>query len=193
MNACSAAFEASLSAAIAAAASEDVASDARRQAVRQMLRHGKYKPSGRGKPASEYLWQAAREGDFPRVQPLVDVCNLASLRSGLPISLIDLTRAGAVDFVIRRGAEKESYVFNAGGQTIDLTDLLLLARASDNAPLANAVKDSLATKLTPESNMLLGVVYAPASAANEAEAAAKEMSEWFARDFAAEAAVARMA
>jgi hypothetical protein len=106
--------------------------------------------------------------------------------------LIDLNRAASLEFVIRRGVEKESYVFNAGGQSIDLTDLLLLARAGDNAPLANAVKDSLATKLTPESNALLGVVYAPASAANEAEAAAKEMSEWLARDFSAEVAVARL-
>ncbi len=39
--------------------------DAVRSAVRDLLRHGGYKPTGRGKPASEYLIRAA-EGDRSR-------------------------------------------------------------------------------------------------------------------------------
>ena len=35
-----------------------------RSAVRDMLRHGGYKPTGRGKPASEYLVRAANEDRF---------------------------------------------------------------------------------------------------------------------------------
>ena len=62
--------------------------------VRAMLRRGGFKPSGRNKPASEYLAQAAREGRFPRINNLVDVINLLSLESGLPISLLDLAAIG---------------------------------------------------------------------------------------------------
>src|SRR5262249_49155820 len=109
-----------------------------RAQVRDLLRHGKYKPTGRGKPASEYLRQAAREGRFPRIDALVDVNNLVSLESGLPISVLDVERAGARSFVLRHGRPGESYVFNSAGHTIDLQDLLLVASAE--RPLANAVK-----------------------------------------------------
>ena len=96
--------------------------------------------------------------------PLVDVCNLVSLRTLLPISLVDLSFAATNRFCVRRGRAGESYVFNAGGQAIALEDLLLLARLPGDTPCANAVKDSLATKLTPESRDVLAVVYAPLSA-----------------------------
>ena len=64
-----------------------------RAAVRDLLRRGGYKPTGRGKPASEYLAQAAAKGEFPRISNAVDALNLVSLDTGLPISLVDLDRA----------------------------------------------------------------------------------------------------
>lgn len=178
------AFEAALAEVIAAAPPREA--DPMKAAVRTLLRHGKYKPTGRGKPASEYLWQSAVAGEFPRVFPLVDVCNLVSLRTLLPISLVDLTRADTLSFCVRRGRAGESYVFNAGGQEIALEDLLLLARLPSDTPCANAVKDSLATKLTATSQDVLAVVYAPADQAALAQRAATEMGDWFTRDFGAE-------
>src|SRR5690606_14984603 len=56
----------------------DATREARRLAARDMLRHGRYKPTGRGKPASEYLLRALAEGDFPRIHAVVDVNNLVS-------------------------------------------------------------------------------------------------------------------
>src|SRR5579884_2517050 len=44
-----------------------------KEAVRNLLKRGGFKPSGRNKPASEYLAQAAREGRFPTINNLVDV------------------------------------------------------------------------------------------------------------------------
>ncbi len=46
----------SLDAAAPLATSDDV-----RSAVRDLIRHGGFKPTGRSKPASEYLLKAARE------------------------------------------------------------------------------------------------------------------------------------
>src|SRR5580658_9891691 len=60
--------------------------DSVRQAVRQLLRHGGFKPTGRSKPASEYLLKAVREGLLSSINLAVDACNAASLHSGLPIS-----------------------------------------------------------------------------------------------------------
>ena len=76
-----------------------------RGAVRNMLRVGAYKPTGRGKPASEYLLSAAKEEPerFPRINNLVDINNLVSLESLLPISVIDLARAGSYHFLARHG------------------------------------------------------------------------------------------
>jgi DNA/RNA-binding domain of Phe-tRNA-synthetase-like protein len=168
-----------LEAALAAAEAEAVArvdTEPVTRAVRELLRHGRYRPTGRGKPASEYLLGAAREGRFPRINNLVDVCNLVSLASLLPISLVDLDRADVTGFAVRRGRAGEAYVFNGAGQTIELEDLLLVARLPDDAPTANPVKDSLATKLDERATAVLAVLYAPAALSTVLERATEAMA-----------------
>lgn len=140
----------------AAAAPED---EATRQAVRGMLRFGSYKPTGRGKPASEYLLGAARDGSFPRVSALVDLNNLGSLEALLPASILDLARAGTRRFLLRRGRPGESYVFNHTGQTIELRDLLLAATLPGDEPCVNAVKDAMRTKVQADTREVLVIVY----------------------------------
>lgn len=114
-----------------------------RTAVRKLLRHGGYKPSGRGKPASEYLLAAATEGTLGSINLAVDLCNVVSLHSGLPISVVDLGRAKEP---LRIGLPPDgaTYVFNPSGQEIAVTGLLCLHDA--DGPCANAVKDSMRTK-----------------------------------------------
>lgn len=146
-----------------------------RQAVRDLLRFGKYKPTGRGKPSSEYLAAQAREGTFPRVSVLVDANNLASLESGLPMSILDLDRANTSEFLARRGREGESYVFNSTGQTIELRDLLLVATFPDDAACVNPVKDAMRTKVHEETRRVLVVVYAPKVLQARAEGALLRM------------------
>jgi DNA/RNA-binding domain of Phe-tRNA-synthetase-like protein len=119
------------------------ADDAVRTAIRALLRHGGYKPSGRGKPASEYLSRAAEHASLPSINLAVDACNVVSLHSGLPMSVIDLDRA-APPLRIAIAPEGARYVFNASGQEIDLTGLLCLHDAM--GPCANAVKDAQRTK-----------------------------------------------
>jgi len=147
----------------ARARGEGLISPARKAAVRGMLRYGSYKPAGRAKPSSEYLLQAALEGDFPAVNYFVDAVNVVSLVTGYPISIIDLDKSGS-DLVLRRGRAGETYVFNAGGQAIDLTDLLCVCRAAPGGfvPTANPVRDSMATKLFPGAPRAAAFIYAPA-------------------------------
>ncbi|HET6451154.1 MAG TPA: hypothetical protein VFI08_07565, partial [Spirochaetia bacterium] len=76
------------------AAGESLVPAERKAAVRDMLRHGAYKPSGRSKPASEYLLGAAVSGSFPLVNPPVDVNNAVSLQWGYPASIFDADRSG---------------------------------------------------------------------------------------------------
>jgi DNA/RNA-binding domain of Phe-tRNA-synthetase-like protein len=149
-----------------------------KEGVRAMLRRGGFKPSGRNKPASEYLAQAAREGRFPRINNLVDINNLLSLESGLPISLLDLDAVGP-NPELRYGAEGERYVFNSAGQEIELKGLVCVCRAEGgtSTPLGNAIKDSMAGKLKETTRDVIGVVYATR------EAASVEQVEGLVREF----------
>ncbi|MCA9682431.1 MAG: hypothetical protein KC457_09565 [Myxococcales bacterium] len=131
------------------------ADDAVRQAVRALLRHGGFKPSGRSKPASEFLLRAAGEGSLDSINLAVDLCNVASLHSGLPISVVDLDRVTAP---LRAAVvEQGSYVFNASGQEIKLDGLLCLHDAA--GPCANPVKDSQRSKTQDDTRRTLCLVW----------------------------------
>ena len=127
-----------------------------REAVRVLLRHGGFKPTGRSKPASEYLLKAVRDNLLSSINVAVDACNIVSLHSGLPISVVDLdrTREPLRVGVASAGA---SYVFNASGQTIDLEGLLCLFDA--DGPCGNAVKDAQRTKTTAETRRTLSLIW----------------------------------
>ena len=127
-----------------------------RAAVRDLLRHGGYKPTGRGKPASEYLVRAAAEDALGSINLAVDACNAVSLHSGLPVSVVDLARADP-PFRIAVAPAGAAYVFNASGQEIGLGGLLCLWDAA--GPCANAVKDAQRTKTGPATTATLSVVW----------------------------------
>jgi DNA/RNA-binding domain of Phe-tRNA-synthetase-like protein len=127
-----------------------------REAVRQLLRQGGFKPTGRSKPASEYLLKAVAEGRLASINLAVDACNTASLHSGLPISVVDLDRARP-PFRVGLAPAGASYVFNPSGQTIDLGGLLCLFDAE--GPCGTAVKDAQRTKTGAETRRTLSLVW----------------------------------
>lgn len=130
--------------------------DAVRAAVRDVLRAFGYKPTGRGKPASEYLVRAVGEGALAAINLAVDAGNAVSLHSGLPISVVDLERTRAP---LRLAVAKpgDAYVFNAAGQTIDVAGLPCLVDA--DGPCANAVKDAQRTKTSADTRVTLSIVW----------------------------------
>jgi DNA/RNA-binding domain of Phe-tRNA-synthetase-like protein len=124
--------------------------------IRDLLRHGGYKPTGRGKPASEYLVRAAEEGGLRTINLAVDACNAVSLHSGLPISVVDTDKL-APPLRIGLGGAGERYVFNASGQEIDVAGLLCLF--DREGPCANAVKDAQRTKTSDATRSTLTVIW----------------------------------
>ena len=148
-----------------------------RGAARDLLRNGGYKPTGRGKPASEYLVRAADEGALSSINAAVDACNAVSLASGVPISVVDVDRA-SLPFRVRI-VKAASYVFNAAGQEIRLDGLLCLHDAK--GPCANAVKDCQRTKTNSETTRTLSVLWGPRSHAAEVESALAWYRELLAR------------
>jgi DNA/RNA-binding domain of Phe-tRNA-synthetase-like protein len=171
--------------------------DARRAAVRQLLRHGGFKPSGRNKPAQEYLLRAAtQEGRLPAISNVVDVINAVSLSSGLPISLLSLDRVGA-NILIRYGRPEERFVFNQAGQQLDVRGLLCLCAVEreSSRPVGSPVKDSMAGKVDQQDRNLLACIYAPASAVSAAdlEGYCQQLSDGFTLWCGAESCRVRLA
>src|SRR5439155_15374055 len=107
----------------------------------------------------------------------VDACNVVSLHSGLPVSVVDLDKARA-PFRVGLAPAGASYVFNASGQAIDLGGLLCLFDA--DGPSANAVKDAQRTKTGPETRRTLSVLWGTVALpgrASQAEAWYRELLE----------------
>jgi DNA/RNA-binding domain of Phe-tRNA-synthetase-like protein len=145
-------------------ASDDVV----REAVRKLLRQGGFKPTGRSKPASEYLLKAVQDRQLGSINLAVDACNVVSLHSGLPISVVDLDRA-RLPFRVGLAPAGSSYVFNASGQTIDLGGLLCLFDAG--GPCANAVKDAQRTKTAADTRSTLSLIWGTGSLPGRTEQA----------------------
>lgn len=157
--------------------------EVRRKALRELLRHGGYKPSGRNKPAQEYLLRTAEQaGSLPEIFAAVDLLNGVSVEFGLPISLVSLTRLGTI-LHLRYGRPGEQFVFNQGGQELDVEGLLCLCAgdASRSQPVGSPVKDSMAGKLTTEDTHVLACIYAARSAisADVVQAAADKLAAGF--------------
>jgi len=134
--------------------SEDV-----KLAVRDLLRVGGFKPSGRSKPACEYLIKALEKGWLSpdnSINPAVDICNAVSLHSGLPISVVDTERTvGALHIDICPMGT--NYVFNPSGQLIDIGGLLSLF--DQEGPCAGPVKDSQRTKTHDGTRQTLTIIW----------------------------------
>jgi DNA/RNA-binding domain of Phe-tRNA-synthetase-like protein len=130
--------------------------EAVRTKVRDLLRAGGFKPAGRSKPASEYLVGAMAEGRFPRINAAVDACNIVSLHSGLPISLVDVDKLeGALRIAVAPAGT--TYVFNPSGQVIDASGLVCLWDAV--GPTGTPVKDAQRTKTHDGTRAALSIVW----------------------------------
>ena len=145
-----------------------------RKAVRSLLRHGGYRPAGRGKPSSEWLQKAAAEGKLTSIFPLVDLGNSASRISGLPLSVVDLDRVEG-ELSIGLGESGQKYVFNASGQEIDIAGLVCLGDSL--GPCANAVKDSQRTKTDPQTRRCLIQIWGTLEATEVTRGLLKQVSE----------------
>lgn len=140
--------------------------------IRDMLRSHGYKPSGRGKPASEYLAGAAAKSVIPSINVAVDTCNVVSLHSGAPISVIDIDR-GTEPWSIDVASEGSSYIFNASGQEIQLDGIPCLIDAG--GPCANAVRDSERTKTRSDTRRTLTIIWSSV----DLPYLATEVKQWY--------------
>ena len=149
--------------------------EAVKTAVRKLLRFGGYKPSGRGRPASESLAKAVEDDRWPTIHPLVDSCNRLSLASGLPISVVD---AGLLSppLAIRLGHPGEEYVFNPSGQVLDVKGLLVLT--DGQGPTGSPVKDAQRSKVSQGTERFLVVVWGTRAAEGATSLVCQGLEQW---------------
>jgi DNA/RNA-binding domain of Phe-tRNA-synthetase-like protein len=124
-----------------------------RAAVRDLLRHGGFKPSGRNKPASEYL---ARGDALPTINVAVDAGNAVSRASGLPVSVVDADLL-VPPLSIAIAPTGTAYPFNPSGQVFDAGGLICLLDA--HGVSATPVKDAQRTKTSASTTRTLCIVW----------------------------------
>jgi DNA/RNA-binding domain of Phe-tRNA-synthetase-like protein len=136
------------------------------QEIRQLLRFGKFKATGRSKPAQEYLMRCiANDGALPKINAPVDLLNAVSVDCNLPISLLSVAKCSA-ELLIARGKTGDNFVFNSAGQILDLTDLITVYDRSVNPPrpVGTPIKDSMAGKIELTDRHCVAIIYAANSA-----------------------------
>ena len=143
-----------------------------RKDVRNLLRHGGFKPTGRNKPASEYLIKAVDQQLLTSINVAVDSCNAVSLHSGLPISVVDADKV-TEPLSVGVAPEGSEYVFNATGQVLKLDGLLCLF--DNEGPCANAVKDSQRTKTSEATTRTLSLIWGTNALPDRSE----KVGDWY--------------
>ncbi|MGC6509485.1 MAG: hypothetical protein ACON4U_13775 [Myxococcota bacterium] len=146
-----------------------------KQQIRDMLRTGGFQPSGRNKPAHEYLTKAIEKGWFTPhkgINAAVDCCNVVSLHSGLPISVVDADNL-VVPLELRICPNGCTYSFNPSGQMIKAQGLIALW--DQIGPSATPVKDSQRTKTSDQTVKTLSIIWGHQDFKSHTEAAL----EWY--------------
>ena len=144
--------------------------DDKQKGIRSLLKTFGFHPSGRSRPASEFLHKDLQNrGSFNFINNAVDINNHLSLLSHLPISVIDLDKTG-YELCLRLGFDDESYVFNREGHELSLKKLLVAARhGGDRTAFGSPVKDSQLTKVFAETKNLAYIVYTSVNITSEEE------------------------
>lgn len=146
--------------------------EAVRRAVRDLLRYGGHRPSGIGKPASEYLIRAVEEDSLRSINVAVDICNAVSLHSGFPVGVVDRELARP-PYRIEIAPQGSRYVFNPSGQEMSLGGLICLY--DEEGPCINPVRDAQRTKTRDETVETLTVVWAPVALENRL----RDVEDWY--------------
>ena len=113
------------------------------------------KDPARYRGSAEALLRRVISGkNLPRINPVVDVINLLSVETRLPVGLYDLAHVeGAI--VFRAGRAGESYK-GIGKYDLNLEDLPLFADA--RGPHGSPTSDSERTMVTPETKQVLAII-----------------------------------
>jgi len=125
--------------------------------ARQLYRHFGIDPT-RYRPSSEALLRRVLRGErLPRVNSLVDVANVVSLRLQVPIGLYDLAHVRG-SLTLRLGREGESYV-GIRKEQVNVAGRICVA--DDAGPCGNPSADSGRTMITTATERAAWIFFLP--------------------------------
>lgn len=110
----------------------------------------------RYRPSSEALWRRVKKhGDFPTVNPFVDLTNLLSLKYQVPYGLYDLDLLEG-DIRIDQGREGDAYQ-GIRKDTVNLQGKLMIR--DQTGPFGNPSSDSLRTCTSEDTKNIMQVIF----------------------------------
>jgi DNA/RNA-binding domain of Phe-tRNA-synthetase-like protein len=113
----------------------------------------------RTRPSSEALLRRVRRGDaLPRINSLVDVANVLSLRLQIPVGLYDLDHVVGDELVIRSGRQGEGYT-GIGKEHVNVEGRLCVADAA--GACGNPSADSARTQITTQTERAAWIYFLP--------------------------------
>jgi DNA/RNA-binding domain of Phe-tRNA-synthetase-like protein len=114
----------------------------------------------RHRPSSEALLRRVRRGDpLPRINTLVDVANVVSLRLQVPVGLYDLGRVSG-DLRVRLGRDGEAYA-GIGRDQVDVAGRICVA--DDLGACGNPSADSARTMISTATAEAAWIFFLPVS------------------------------
>jgi DNA/RNA-binding domain of Phe-tRNA-synthetase-like protein len=117
----------------------------------------------RHRPSSEALLRRVKRGEpLPRVNSLVDIANVMSLRLQAPVGLYDLGRIEGEELVIRLGAAGEAYE-GIRKERVNVAGRICVADAQ--GPCGNPSSDSARTMITTATERAAWIYFLPVSEA----------------------------
>jgi len=130
--------------------------------ARQLFRTFGVDPT-RHRPSSEALLRRVQRGEpVPRVNSLVDVANVISLRLQVPVGLYDLAKVQG-QLSVRLGAEGESYP-GIGKDVVNVSGRICVA--DELGPCGNPSADSSRTMITLSTERAAWIFFLPVSDAD---------------------------
>lgn len=112
------------------------------------------------RPAQEALIRRILKGDgLPRINPLVDIGNVVSVKYKVPVGLYDLRRIGQVDYIVLRRAADGELFTPLGSPKMELTKNQIVLATNDGRILhVYPYRDSELTKVDEFTNDVLIIV-----------------------------------
>ena len=141
-----------------------------KQKIRDMLRHGGFGPSGRNKPAHEYLSVPLKRDGFPNKR---DQCRCRCvqcdfLHSGPPISVVDFDRLKP-PLTLELCPKDCAYPFNPSGQIFE--GRRTIGVVGSTRTFCNPCQDSQRSKTSDKSRNTLTIVWGHKDLKSHTEAA----------------------
>lgn len=108
------------------------------------------------RPSQEALIRRVLRGEeLPKINPIVDIGNIVSIKYMVPIGIYDIDKIGNVDLILRYAREGEEFYPIGSGKKVLKSNQIILATSDDRVVHVYPYRDSELTKVTENTRNIL--------------------------------------